>query len=308
MPAGAEDELPERLEGARLERLRAERAQRLGVGLHSQQVEQTGGAGLAVEAHRGQSVAHLGGERLGRVAVLEPARRPHHVEEGKVRDGGAVRDAVGLEADAVRAERLTEFRDEPRLPDAGLAHDAHDLPVPAAGRRELALDQLELAGAADEARQPTAGLERRGLEADEAIGPAGQGRARPRPAADRSGARGTAPRPRSPRCCWARPGRRGRPSSAQALLLALERHLRGSARLPDHHLADVNGEPDVDGLALGRARAASPSGWPSPRARRGRGASSTGSSPNAATIPVAASSSSRPPNVPIFPTTRSSPA
>ena len=84
---------------------------------------------------------------------------------------------MGLEADAVRPERLTEFRDEPRLPDAGLAHDAHHLPVPAAGRRELALDKLELAGAADEARQPTAGLERRGLEADEAIGPAWQGRA-----------------------------------------------------------------------------------------------------------------------------------
>jgi hypothetical protein len=52
-PAGAQGELPERLEGAGLERLRAQRLERLGVGLHSEEVEQTGGAVLAREARLG---------------------------------------------------------------------------------------------------------------------------------------------------------------------------------------------------------------------------------------------------------------
>ena len=70
------------------------------------------------------------------------------------RDGRAVREAVRLaNGHTAVANPLAEFEAQAALSDAGLAHDADNLSVPAQALREGALEALEFVSAPDEGRE-----------------------------------------------------------------------------------------------------------------------------------------------------------
>ena len=72
---------------------------------------------------------------------------------------------------------LVEFEDQPRLADAGVADDAHDLPSAVGGERQAALQQVQLLASTHELRQPPAQAEAGPLQADQHVGARLVGRA-----------------------------------------------------------------------------------------------------------------------------------
>ena len=239
-----------------------------------------------------------------------PEVGPEDVEDREVRDGAGVGLAPPFEerhAPLGLAEQpLAKLVEQARLPDAGLAEQAHDLPVAPEGVLETAPQEADLAGASHEraaARGPRSRAPR--AVAGPAAARAPPARRSPR-ARGRSGGRGSPPRP---------PRRGSRPAPRAG----------GACRAPSTPRAC---RPGRSGSRRGRSRRApagrrSPSGpdpAPSPPLARSAalctavaasaarcGASSIGSSPNAATMPVGLISSIRPPNVWIFSTRVSSP-
>src|SRR4029450_11974110 len=80
------------------------------------------------------------------------------IDDGQVRGGLAVGDTAALEkAPALHAMRVHELPVEARLADAGLAQHRDHLPVSALGLLEGPAQLIELAVAADEAREPARG-------------------------------------------------------------------------------------------------------------------------------------------------------
>ena len=105
---------------------------------------------------------HALADRPRVVALLDPAVRLQEVDDGQVRRGLPVRDRAALEHEPpVGAVRPRELPDEPRLPDAGLAHDGDRLAMARGGALERLGELLELALAPDEAGQAAGGA---GLE------------------------------------------------------------------------------------------------------------------------------------------------
>ena len=99
---------------------------------------------------RGDLAANL----LGVVRLLDGEVRSQQLHDGQVRRRLAVGHRAGLEhAPALGVGRVQDFPGEARLADAGLADDAHHLPVAGADPVERAAHLFELDVAAEEARQ-----------------------------------------------------------------------------------------------------------------------------------------------------------
>ncbi len=75
-----------------------------------------------------QAGADLFGDRLGAVALDDPAIAAQQVEHQQVRDCGAVGNTPSLDPSHSSAVEVpAKFREKPRLADAGLADDADGL-------------------------------------------------------------------------------------------------------------------------------------------------------------------------------------
>ena len=72
--------------------------------------------------------------------------------------------------DRLPAERLAELVEQPRLADARLPDDPHDLAAPGAGRGEAAVEEIELLPAPDEARHLALDAQARPLKAKRHLG------------------------------------------------------------------------------------------------------------------------------------------
>lgn len=163
--------LPERLEGSGLDGAGTQGGERLRALLHPEEVKQVGRRLLGRHPQRLEPLAHLRGDRRGRVQVRDPEVLPEDVEDGEVRDRAPVRLAAPLEIGDPEVEQgAPELEDQTRLPDAGLAEDAHRLAVSLQREREAALEELQLVAASGEGGRPAPGARGRRGGGPESVG------------------------------------------------------------------------------------------------------------------------------------------
>jgi hypothetical protein len=85
-----EHQLPQRLKGFHLQRLRARARQLLSSHLYPEQVQQIRGSGVRLHPYRLQPPTHLLDESVDAICRRDPAVRPQQVEHGQVGRGTAV--------------------------------------------------------------------------------------------------------------------------------------------------------------------------------------------------------------------------
>src|SRR5262245_3111189 len=98
------------------------------------------------------ALLELGDHGGGAVVVLDTAGLPEHVDHGVKRSCAAKRYCLGLDPCRRLAQALPELLQEPRLPDAGLAHDHEHLSRTRASPLEALDEELQLTLPSDEAR------------------------------------------------------------------------------------------------------------------------------------------------------------
>ena len=142
----------ERPEGAGLLLLRRQGRQReAALGRQREELGEEGGDLGHVGDRAGEQRLELG--ELGRVVVgAGEARRPRELLDDRVeRAVRVVRGAMVAEADPVLgAQPLAQGEDDPRLADAGLAREQHDLALAGPGEPPAVEEQRQLLVAADE--------------------------------------------------------------------------------------------------------------------------------------------------------------
>ena len=85
------------------------------------------------------------------IRVLDAEHAPQHVDHRMQRHRAAEGHRLALDPRGVPAEPPAQLLQQPRLADAGLADDQHDLALPAPREREALAEEAQLALAADEA-------------------------------------------------------------------------------------------------------------------------------------------------------------
>src|SRR5262245_43915477 len=94
--------------------------------------------------------SHLGGQRLRAVALANAAVIPEQVQDWKIGDAAAVRQALRCgKADVLADEALAKLIEQPRFPHPRLPHQTHDVSLTALDPIEHAVQQLQLALSAD---------------------------------------------------------------------------------------------------------------------------------------------------------------
>ena len=94
---------------------------------------------------------------LGRVRFGHVEQRAQDLENGKIRHGAAIGEAVAFDVrHRIPGQTLTELEQQTRLPDARLADEAHELSLSLAGHLQAAPEEIQLMVAADESPHPTA--------------------------------------------------------------------------------------------------------------------------------------------------------
>ena len=152
-PTALQAELALGLEGARLDRFRAQDGQALRPVADAEELQEIRRALGGVHADLLEAAADLLDDRLRAVRIDDPAVRAQDVEERQVRDGAAVGQAASLDVADVRPQGLAELVEQPALAEPRLADDADHLAAPGDGRVEAALQELEIVPAADEGRE-----------------------------------------------------------------------------------------------------------------------------------------------------------
>ena len=192
---------------------------------------------------------HLLANRRRVVAVLDVEVRPEELDHGQVRGRLAVRDRGAVHDEpALAAMRLHDLPDEPRLADARLPDDGHDLAVAGGGPGQRVAQLLQLGTPPDQRRHGTARRQARALEPFEPI-------ARPTPRVDGADGHELEPslerparRRRSPGSCPARRPPPGASSAAYAWHVAATSITR---RLP----RCARRGPELAWIAISRADA-----------------------------------------------------
>ena len=186
----------QRLQGPGAHRLRAQSRQPIVRGA-AEQVQEEGRPLVGVEVEGAERPPHLVGDEIERVHVGDSAGRADEVEDGQERGSDAVGHALAREIRHLAGRQaLAKLIEQARLADAGLADDRHETALPAHGELQMLGQELQLAGAPDEAGHASAGPKPRALEARDAIRARGQrGSSWPSESARSAGA-GAAPPPR----------------------------------------------------------------------------------------------------------------
>ena len=110
--------------------------------------------GLQGTIERQQFARHLLPHLPGVVPGLDGEVAAQQLDHREVRGGLAIGHRRRFQDQPVlRPVRVRELPHQSRFPDAGLAHDRHDLPLPLARQRERPPEQLHLRIATDEARE-----------------------------------------------------------------------------------------------------------------------------------------------------------
>src|SRR5438132_11873910 len=109
---------------------------------------------LRVDTDPYQTRTDLLGDCFSAVVLDDAAIAPQDVEEKEVRNGRAVGEAAAFQPGrSLRSELPTEFREEPRFPDARLADDAYRLPVTILDLPHKVVQDRQIAVAIDESRR-----------------------------------------------------------------------------------------------------------------------------------------------------------
>jgi hypothetical protein len=93
------------------------------------------------------------------VAFLDPEESPQQIDERVEGHRAPEGEALSLHPSRVVADPALTLVEEPRLADAGLAHDQHDLALAGRGATEAVLHGLKLPLAPDERRESALGLD-----------------------------------------------------------------------------------------------------------------------------------------------------
>src|SRR6516165_8796696 len=106
---------------------------------------------VRLHSHLLQTRANLRDDRVGPVRFDNPAIATQQIENERVGNSGAVKNAATFDKSRVAAGNLAaELGQEPRFADAGLADDADRPPTAVFRLVERLMQQTELVGAADE--------------------------------------------------------------------------------------------------------------------------------------------------------------
>ena len=248
--------LAEDLGGADLDAVDPRRVERLGALLDSEEAEQVGQRALHLDPEPLEALAELGGHRGRPVGLADEAGGAEDLQHRQERDRRAVGETVALDVgDRRPAEPLPELVEQPRLADARLPDDPHDLAAPGASRGQAAVEEVELLPAPHEAGH---------LALDAQPGPLAPAQVVKRAARSRA-ARVEARARRACRVATMPP--RGRRESRAPPLDPLGPSRSGIAReLADRDLAHVDGGGHRERLAVAPARAAFCTAMPGRRA------------------------------------------
>jgi hypothetical protein len=130
-------------------------------GIHGQQVPDEGNVRLQ-PAEPAHSVLDFCDDLGPAVELVDAEVVAQLIDHGEQRTGLAERDAAAFEPRrrlGGRGEPATKFEHQPRLPDAGITREEHDLSLPVPHTTEQLRERVELAIASDEGREATLGLD-----------------------------------------------------------------------------------------------------------------------------------------------------
>src|SRR4029450_253036 len=144
-PATAKNHLVQRLDSPGLDRLGAERGHALGPLPSSEEVEEERGPLLRLHREHLEPGVDLFEDALRAVSLDDTQHAPKDVDDRKVGDRVAVREAAPLEVRyVVLAQASPKLVQQSGLSDTGLAHDSHDLPASRLRPREETLERIEI--------------------------------------------------------------------------------------------------------------------------------------------------------------------
>jgi hypothetical protein len=218
--------------------------------LDGQEVAEAGQGRAEVVPERGDAVLQLGRDRRRRIGLVDLTGAAHQVDHRVKGDRPAVGHRLALQPGDAGADLPAELAEEPRLADAGLTHQGHDLPPAGLGLGQPLGQEPQLGGAAHEPRRLGRDLEVPAQAVDRQRG------------VRRGGDRGELEAPREE-------GRRASAHEARTGLGALDEGVEHRARRPpgvrveldavpqpaDQDQVGVDGEAGQGPRRIGRARA-----------------------------------------------------
>ena len=138
---------------------RAHRGHRRVPRIHGEQGPQVWRHPGDLPAEGGDAALDLQDDGGSRVALLDREHAPQQVDERVERHGAPEGEALSLEPSRAVVDLTLKLVEEPRLADARLAHNQHHLALSRLGAPEAILQDLKLALAPHERREPPLGLD-----------------------------------------------------------------------------------------------------------------------------------------------------